>query len=56
MKRQDGFYWVKTASYEEWEIAQFGDNFWLITGCENNYSDAMLYYINELRILNPDEI
>ena len=54
--REPGFYWVKINLYDEWQTAEWCDQFcfWLATGSDNAFRDNELYEIDERRITREE--
>ncbi len=52
--RETGFYWVKYHGH--WEVALLDNGFWYLTASQKEIKPEMFDFINETRILNPDDI
>ena len=50
MKRENGFYWVKSCN--EWTIGKFDDGGWYLPGCDSSLYDNELDFIDENKIIN----
>lgn len=40
---EDGFYWVKTDSDDDWQPAQLEDGKWWVIGCQNPWKREHLF-------------
>jgi len=61
MKRQEGYYWVKSKHgaffIALWEVDNLsGDGVWRLAGNNYVYHDVDFQHINEVRIKQPGEL
>lgn len=61
MKRQEGFYWVKPRGIKKentlWEVGQWNNGHWLLTGSADSYKDSEFEDIieNNIQKMTPVE-
>jgi hypothetical protein len=54
--REEGYYWVKRASDDKWEVAFYEDRGWRSTNWTDCPDDEQLHLINETRLYEPKDV
>ena len=47
MEREEGFYWIKLESEEDWQPAQYAAEVWWVTGDDVYYEDNEVAVVGE---------